>query len=759
MKELIAFIVVWLMVNLCYGVCIAEKQQVRNLNAFTKLWGYAKHFYPSDEAQTIDWDRFAVYGIREVRNCKNDRELKSKLNDLFSPIIPDLKLFTKSLIKPEEIATDTTKLKAFWQYSGYENGVQSSLFRSIRANRPLKIFPDDTIPYYWTWICPQIAVDYQRYDSLRVNIQFIQSGSRPDSVSFGVGYGGDTVMEEIGIEGRVTQSYVLHKKSNLELMLWGYLSGFEAILVESLTVEAWNNGSWEPIYLKDFSEDKPGSLPQKLSVNMSPAMGVLSSKVNVLVDTLEGRNVLRISKADPAQEYTLGFIDKIFAEELPWGEWLDKELVPGIRVGFPMVLACDLEHTYPIVDSLKLQALKDDCASIDLTDRADPAIWFAGIVKIWNTLNFFYPYFEYDICNWDKELVQTIKRVMQVKDFDGYKLELTRLLSNTQDGHSYLYDDHAYDHTTGFSAIYVEGKWVVGKIINPDVDIPVGSEITHLNGESFKKLMDKYRRIYRSSNPVNTDTWLLGNYIKTYSDSVATFRFITPDRHLVEKIVHLGDFSSYDLRTRGEKTISYPEGIIYLNLFRLHDEDIDSMMPELLKAKGLILDLSFYPRVSTKLLQLLLKEQDTWSSCVVKRYIRPNDELPRIGEDTAVWGLTPEEPHLNAKMVALSSRLAQSYCEGYLGVIKYNKLGTIVGQPSAGANGNVVTTALPGDIRVSWTGLLVQNPGRERFFGLGIIPDVIIERSLEDIVNGNDPEMNSALEILRREISEDMTTP
>ena len=81
--------------------------------------------------------------------------------------------------------------------------------------------------------------------------------------------------------------------------------------------------------------------------------------------------------------------------------------------------------------------------------------------------------------------------------------------------------------------------------------------------------------------------------------------------------------------------------------------------------------------------------------------------------------------------------------------MKHNKLAILVGQPTAGANGDVIQTYLSGDLKVNWTGLLARNPDRSRFFGVGIIPDVIVDKTVDDIKNGRDPELEKALELLR----------
>jgi len=69
-----------------------DEQKMKNLVAFTKLYGYIKYFHPSDEAYEVDWNKFAIYGVQKVENAKNSDELIDILNDLFLPIAPSVQI-------------------------------------------------------------------------------------------------------------------------------------------------------------------------------------------------------------------------------------------------------------------------------------------------------------------------------------------------------------------------------------------------------------------------------------------------------------------------------------------------------------------------------------------------------------------------------------------------------------------------------------------------------------------------------------------
>ena len=47
-------------------VIAQTRQQTENLYTFARLYGYVRHFHPSDAAAVADWDNLAIYGAREA---------------------------------------------------------------------------------------------------------------------------------------------------------------------------------------------------------------------------------------------------------------------------------------------------------------------------------------------------------------------------------------------------------------------------------------------------------------------------------------------------------------------------------------------------------------------------------------------------------------------------------------------------------------------------------------------------------------------
>lgn len=742
---------VLLIVCSCSTNKIVEDKKVDNLTAFTKLYGYVKHFYPSDEAQDIDWDSFAVYGSRYVMPARNNEELSKLLRDLFLPIVPDLKLYTQT--KPELNLGDVLpgRKTTFWQYEGYNNTNRPYVYRSIRTNRPIKIdkTPAKNLP--WGVLHPQLTNSVASDTKIRLSFKVLKADSDSLTTGIHVRFGGDYVGEELSQSGWTEKIYELEVKSNQHDPLAVIFDNLEYLSLDDFLVEEWHKGIWRKVFFSDFSQDEIGDLPSKFIINTSPNYGFISNNVDILVEMNMDNKILSVQKSKSEENYTLGFIEKIFSEKLPYGQVLDKELIQGLNCYFPMVLQCDMKHTYPIADKAKLDELKEKYSVYDINNRDEQGVWFAGIIKYWNELNFFYPYFEYNICDWDKELSLCLERTIESKNFLEYRQALRLLMSKTEDGHAFLGDNSLNTKLPPFNTHPVNSKWLVTSVLDDSLTLLLGDEVVKMNGESFSNLMQKNRPYYISSNPETTNLRLFRNFMRTYQDSVAMFTFkSTSEKSEYEytKEIPSVEYVLKYLLAKSEKVIHYPNEIVYINANMMNDEELYEVMPDLLNVKGIILDLRFYPSISPKLLTNLLTEADSLSGAVIKRYIQPKEELPRLDENGLLWALKPAEPHIGADIIALCGRNSQSYCEAYLSILQHNKLATLVGQPTAGANGNVIQTYLPGDIKVSWTGMLARNPDKSRFFGVGVIPDVIVEKTVDDIKNGRDPELEKAIELL-----------
>jgi C-terminal processing protease CtpA/Prc len=135
-----------LILVLTFLQCAAQKK-VENLTTFARLYGYIRFFHPSDEASSIDWNQFAIYGAKRVEACNSPDELLDSLRSIFLPMAPSVQLFRASEKKEFDIRAITPKDKAgyhtvSWQHLGvnlvYKGGIFNSadyVYKSIRIGR------------------------------------------------------------------------------------------------------------------------------------------------------------------------------------------------------------------------------------------------------------------------------------------------------------------------------------------------------------------------------------------------------------------------------------------------------------------------------------------------------------------------------------------------------------------------------------------------------------------------------------------------
>ncbi|MFE8702830.1 ABC transporter permease subunit [Cytobacillus sp. FJAT-54145] len=98
-----------------------QEQVIENIAAFAKVYGYIRYFHPSQEADYLNWDQFAIYGSNYVRDAQNEKELRKKLEELFMPMAPTMKIYKvgqKEEIEILDLANNPNVKVAAFQHQG-----------------------------------------------------------------------------------------------------------------------------------------------------------------------------------------------------------------------------------------------------------------------------------------------------------------------------------------------------------------------------------------------------------------------------------------------------------------------------------------------------------------------------------------------------------------------------------------------------------------------------------------------------------------
>ncbi|MCP4152672.1 MAG: peptidase S41, partial [bacterium] len=185
----------------------------------------------------------------------------------------------------------------------------------------------------------------------------------------------------------------------------------------------------------------------------------------------------------------------------------------------------------------------------------------------------------------------------------------------------------------------------------------------------------------------------------------------------------------------------------YINLENI--KDFEAEVEKLTRAKAIIFDGRGYIGYRKKdILSHLVDEtidSPVWKSLTA---IYPDRERLKFTESR--WQVPARQPRLKAKLVFLTNANAMSASETFMAMVAHYKIGEIVGQPTAGVNGDVNTFLLPGEYLINWTGLRVLNHDRTQFHTIGIQPTVPLQRTIKAVKEGRDEYLEKALEIIKK---------
>ena len=432
------------------------------------------------------------------------------------------------------------------------------------------------------------------------------------------------------------------------------------------------------------------------------------------------------------------------------GEYVDKPLDRGLRCRVPLCLWSLNGHTLPRADSAGLVRLQSATAGVALDSLANPSreVRLGDVIIVWNVMQHFYPYFDVVPVDWDTVMTGTLTEALGDTSRLEFVYTLRRMCAELYDGHSSV-SDHAMH---GYGSIPARMEVVEGRITvvsaPPGLCLRQGDVLLTVNGRpALDRLADKVR--YASGSPQwrraralrgllngpKTDTFRLR--IERGRDTIAISA--APDT--------AGVFVTLDQKDSIRKLTP---GVWYVDLNRAPMAAIDSVMDSLARARGVVFDLRGYPNDNHEVISHLLtgkeKRSENWMR--VPQIVYPDHERNTAWTELGWSYLTAKAPHIAGKVVFLIDGTAISYAESFLGYIEGYKLAELVGQPTAGTNGNVNPFELPGGFQVWWTGMKVVKHDGSQHHLIGIQPTVTLERTLAAVRAGRDEYIEQALKII-----------
>lgn len=723
----------------------AVTPEIENLVAFSRLYGTVRWFYPGDEAANFDWDRFAAYGAGRVRQAQGRAQLQATLEELFLPVASNLRIYIEGDAAPATgrlLPSDAADLQLVaWQHLGAGLGQVDSTYKSLRLNREAPRTGNgggfnqsiDATP----WRGQKLR--------LRAAVRTAVSGAGNQAnlsliVANGVGKSSFVDnMKDRPITGSDWQVYEIEGSvaADATMIFCGaFLRGDGRMWVDAFDLQAAPQGTedWASLPVVDVGFEQPGGLTKWNRHSRIHAYTADTDR------PYAGTQSLRVDAPEPLKA-------PLFAEHAMPGETADLALGAGLRAQVPLALYSDAEGTWPRDSAYALEALKAAIKAMGPigNDAQDSRLRLAGVLITWNVFQHFYPYFDVAAVDWAAELPRALQSALQDMDAAAHVRNLQRLVAASGDGHGNVYwPQRPAVWFLPFRAEWVEERVVIVRSLEPSKFEP-GDVILGVDDvDAVNSVRDA------SSLIAGSPQWKRHRALEQFGSGVegrnARVQVQRGDGEIMVETT-LKQRSPVPLPER-PKIAELQPGIWYVDLGAASMDEIRPQLDALAKAEGVIFDLRGYPKGNHEVLRHLMREPEAAQWMAIPKITRPDHDF-RAGHQSFGWNLQPAEPHIGGRVAFLTDGRAISYAESIMAYVEAQKLGAIIGAPTAGTNGGIRNFPLPGGLSVVFTGMRVLRHDGSRLLGIGIPPTLPVRPTVAGLRAGRDEVLDAGLASVR----------
>lgn len=434
-------------------------------------------------------------------------------------------------------------------------------------------------------------------------------------------------------------------------------------------------------------------------------------------------------------------------------------------------------------------------------NRISPADKVFALSRFWQEVNYNFVYLDkVDRRMWDSAYRSMITGVQATQNDYDYFRELMRFCALLKDGHTNIYFP-PYVQEKLFTSMFgehrlilrnIDGHAIIEKIHPADKELlPIGGEVIEVNGMATPAWIAKNVSPYIASS---TDYVLEDLSIYNLLTGLEGETYNIKIKHPSGKVTTISlthkrstDVTLYPaIPERGLMDIKWYGDIAYVALNSFGERKIDTLfterMPELLKAKALIVDLrnngGGSTDIGTNILEYLTRDTVLQHARYQTRQhlgsfkawginLQPKDTIGRdwntkayrYNHDLGTYDFDYEpnkvKPGL-AKLVVPTAILighnTASAAEDFLVSADNQQHMIRIGEHSFGSTGQPYQFDLPGGgVARVCTKKDTYPDGRE-FVGHGVKPDIEIKPAVKDFIDNRDPVLERALEYLKQKL-------
>jgi C-terminal processing protease CtpA/Prc len=392
----------------------------------------------------------------------------------------------------------------------------------------------------------------------------------------------------------------------------------------------------------------------------------------------------------------------------------------------------------------------------------DAGFRLLALYRLWNIVEYWFPYRDMIGEDWDRVLTEFVPRVMAADTVDGYRLTMIALSARINDSHANVWAYQYLQPPGGALELpvilrFVEGKPVVTgyshAVLGPATGLEIGDVIEEVDGQPVGSLVQAWRPYYPSSNEASLLRDIARKLTRGSADSVRIAgRRPSGAFALTAERAPIADLDLMACRVHdlpGETFRLLSDDVAYLKLSSVAEADVGDYIARALGADVLVVDIRNYP---SEFVVFALGGRLVSGPTDFARFTVGDVSNPGAFTWRPPVALEPLEPRFPGAVVILVDEVSMSQAEYTALALRSGPNSVVVGSTTAGADGNVSAIPLPGGISSMISGIGVFYPDGTPTQRIGVAPDLEIGPTIAGVRAGRDEVLEAGVSfVLGRE--------
>ncbi len=387
-------------------------------------------------------------------------------------------------------------------------------------------------------------------------------------------------------------------------------------------------------------------------------------------------------------------------------------------------------------------------------------------IRAWNVIRLFHPTVELFEHDWNQMLEHFLPKFEAARDSREYALTVAELSTWVQDGHVYLRDHPDIvqlwgDFSAPMVAIELDGKVVVLEVLVPSAapGLQVGDVVDAIDGEPLATRLQRLAPYVTASTAAHRSFQLLKRAFGGREGSTSTLTVRGEDGKARQvSMTRSRDNFKKEYTEHDPAFRVLPGNVGYIHLGYLHAAEVPEVFAQLKGTRALVLDLRGYPQgVVPAMAPYLNTQHATFSNIALWNVVEGASQDVHFQMRQTVP--QAEVPVYRGRTVTLIDERTISQAESAGLILEAVNGTTLVGSPTAGADGDTTDFSLPGGITFVFSGAEIRHANGAQLQCLGIQPHLRVRPTLEGLRAGRDEVLEAALRLLEAPLPPSASSP